>query len=121
MFVSFHQFGVEKGRGDGKVDTAVSNSDQGLFQKDALNGHNEYRSQHGADPLTLSDDLCKSALDWAQHLAQNDLFEHSKRTDIGENVAMHYSSATTEYSGKSRPLLSSLNAISKSWTGKLNS
>ncbi len=70
------------------------------FQQDALSVHNEYRSKHGVDSLKMSDDLCKTAQDWAEHLAKNDLFEHSKCTDIGENVAMHYSSATTAYSGE---------------------
>ena len=55
---------------------------------------------HQVEPLKMSAGLCKSAQDWAEHLAKNDLFEHSDRSDIGENVAMHYSSATTEYSGK---------------------
>ncbi len=50
--------------------------------------------------MKMSEDLNKSAQSWAEHLAQNDLFEHSDRSDIGENVAMHYSSATTAYSGK---------------------
>ena len=69
------------------------------FQKDALSFHNSNRSKHGVDLLRLSDDLCKTAQEWAERLAKKDLFEHSKRTDIGENVAMHYSSATTAYSG----------------------
>ncbi|XP_071801939.1 uncharacterized protein [Asterias amurensis] len=85
----------ERMRGGGDENEPLSK-----FQQDALSVHNEHRSKHGVDSLRMSADLCKSAQDWAEHLAKNDLFEHSKGTDIGENVAMHYSSATTAYSGK---------------------
>ncbi|XP_072016718.1 uncharacterized protein [Amphiura filiformis] len=70
------------------------------FQKECLQHHNEYRKKHKVEVMKMSEDLCKSAQSWAEHLAQNDLFEHSDRSDIGENVAMHFSSATTAYSGK---------------------
>ncbi|XP_022099176.1 uncharacterized protein LOC110983865 isoform X2 [Acanthaster planci] len=87
-------------RGGGNIRSKVPQADLKQFQKDSLDVHNEYRSKHRVDSLRLSDDLCKSAQDWAEHLAEAGRLEHSKRTDIGENVAMHYSSATTQYSGK---------------------
>ncbi|XP_022099173.1 uncharacterized protein LOC110983864 [Acanthaster planci] len=93
-------FPKKKDRDSSKISTKISSTELRKFQKDALDVHNEYRSKHGVNSLRLSDDLCKSAQDWAEHLAKKDRFEHSKRNDIGENVAMHYSSATTEYSGK---------------------
>lgn len=77
----------------------VSRSEQKDFSKQAMTSHNEYRRHHGAPPLEQSRDLQKRAQKWAKHLAKHDLFEHSKANDIGENVAMHYSSLSTEYSG----------------------
>ncbi|XP_003726109.2 uncharacterized protein LOC100892542 [Strongylocentrotus purpuratus] len=78
----------------------VSRSEHKDFSKQAMTSHNEYRRHHGAPPLEQSRDLQKRARKWAKHLAKHDLFEHSKANDIGENVAMHYSSLSTEYSGK---------------------
>ncbi|XP_063966192.1 uncharacterized protein LOC129278036 [Lytechinus pictus] len=78
----------------------VSRSEQKAFDKEALRSHNDYRRHHGAPPLEESRELSKRARKWAKHLAKNNLFEHSKANDIGENVAMHYSSLSTEYSGK---------------------
>ncbi|XP_071821096.1 uncharacterized protein [Apostichopus japonicus] len=78
----------------------VSSSEQSEFQKEALQIHNQYRAHHHVLPLMTSKELNKQAEKWAKHLAENDLFEHSTSDDIGENVAMHYSSLTTAYSGK---------------------
>lgn len=77
----------------------VSSSEQSEFQREALQIHNQYRAHHHVLPLMTSKELTKQAEKWAKHLAENDLFEHSTSDDIGENVAMHYSSLTTAYSG----------------------
>ncbi|XP_071801937.1 uncharacterized protein [Asterias amurensis] len=96
-----NKFRLKKnGTSGDKIDTKVSKSELKQFQKEAHSVTNDYRSKHDVDSLELSGDLCKAAQDWAEHLAKKDLFEHSKSKDIGENVAMHYSSATTAYSGK---------------------
>ncbi|XP_038046035.1 Golgi-associated plant pathogenesis-related protein 1-like [Patiria miniata] len=70
------------------------------FQKDALSAHNRYREKHGVGTLKLSDDLCAHAQQWAEHLASTDTFKHSNK-DFGENIAMNFSSQTTEYTGNS--------------------
>ena len=49
--------------------------------------------------MKMSKDLCKSAQAWADELAESNQFKTSGRSDVGENVGMHYSSASTEYSG----------------------
>lgn len=91
--------GVKKSEDD-SWKLRVSRSEQKKFQQEALEVHNQYRSHHKAEPLVISRELSRKARKWAKHLAKNDLFEHSNATDIGENVAMHYSSITTAYSGK---------------------
>ena len=101
MFYFFFQFRLKKnGTSGDKIDTKVSKSELKQFQREAHSVTNDYRSKHDVDSLELSGDLSKAAQDWAEHLAKKDLFEHSKSKDIGENVAMHYSSATTAYSGQ---------------------
>ena len=77
----------------------LSPSDLSKFQKDALDSHNKYRSRYGAADLKRSDELTKRAQDWAAHLAKNDQFKNSGQSDVGENIAMHYSSASTAFSG----------------------
>ncbi|XP_072016716.1 uncharacterized protein [Amphiura filiformis] len=78
----------------------VSRSELKKFQKECLEHHNDYRKKHKVSAMKMSDDLCKSAQEWAQELAKKNQFKTSGRTDVGENVGMHYSSASTEYSGK---------------------
>lgn len=52
-----------------------------------LEAHNRVRAQHCARPLTWSDDLARTAQDWATSLRDNGCgFEHSD-TAYGENLA----------------------------------
>ena len=81
-------------------DPDLSPKDLKKFQKDALEAQNKIRKKHDAKPLKQSKELEKRAQDWAAHLAKNDEFKNSGETDIGENVAMHYNSASTDFSGK---------------------
>lgn len=52
--------------------------------------HNQYRTKHHAAPLVLSEWLCKGAQAWADYLAKNNKFEHSKCNidgkGVGENI-----------------------------------
>ena len=63
-----------------------------------LRAHNDYRKRHNVPPLTHSAELSAGAQKWADHLAENDLFEHSKNRkykgddSLGENIAMSWSS-----------------------------
>ncbi|XP_071948293.1 uncharacterized protein [Antedon mediterranea] len=79
---------------------SLSKSDIKEFQQDALETHNEYRVKHGVPKLKASDELNKHSQKWAEHLAKTGKFEHSDQRKYGENIAMHYSSESTEYSGK---------------------
>ncbi|EKM59284.1 uncharacterized protein PHACADRAFT_86217, partial [Phanerochaete carnosa HHB-10118-sp] len=58
-----------------------------------LDSHNSIRSQHGASPLTWSDDLASSALSWAEGCQ----FTHSDGAlgPFGENLAAGTGSFTT--------------------------
>ncbi|XP_033107355.1 Golgi-associated plant pathogenesis-related protein 1-like [Anneissia japonica] len=78
----------------------ISKSEQKQFQQEALTTHNEYRVKHGVPKLTASEDLNKHSQKWAEHLAKTGKFEHSEQRQYGENIAMHYSSETTDYSGR---------------------
>ena len=68
-----------------------SNTDS-LFINEALKAHNKYRQKHGAPNLTINPDLCFYSQEWANHLAANNMFDHSNcqwNSDIvGENIAM---------------------------------
>lgn len=60
------------------------------FQQEALTAHNDYRTRHDAPPMTLNQTMSTSAAEWAKHLGENDLFEHSsadERENQGENIA----------------------------------
>ncbi|MEJ6486808.1 CAP domain-containing protein [Nostoc punctiforme UO1] len=49
-----------------------------------LAAHNKYRAEVGVPPLRWSDNLAASAQQWANHLAQTGIFQHSQS---GENLA----------------------------------
>ena len=51
-----------------------------------LRAHNLYRSRHCAPPLTLDDNLSRSAQKYAEQLSKTDRFEHSNGEDYGENL-----------------------------------
>ena len=48
--------------------------------------HNQYRVKHHANPVVLSEWLCKGAQAWADHLAKNNKFEHSQANIDGKGV-----------------------------------
>lgn len=60
-------------------------------QRDRLNpteilaAHNAYRRELNLPPLIWSEDLAQSAQEWADHLAEKNIFEHSK-SNYGENL-----------------------------------
>ena len=71
------------------------------FEQEALEAHNAYRAKHGAPELTWNRELCDIAQKWADHLAAEKAFEHSKTNDrtcskgtTGENL--FYSGSTGE-------------------------
>ena len=67
-----------------------SKSNYEIFVESALNMHNHYRAQHGAEPLTVSQDLNKIAQDYANHIAKINQKVHSqnkyKGEQLGENI-----------------------------------
>ncbi len=52
-----------------------------------LQVHNAARSAVGAPPLEWSNDLAKTAQEWADHIAQTDALEHRPASKYGENIA----------------------------------
>ena len=67
-----------------------SKSNYEIFVESALNMHNQYRAMHGAEPLTVSQDLNKIAQDYANHIAKINQKVHSqnkyKGEQLGENI-----------------------------------
>lgn len=63
---------------------SLSTGSSSTFENDALTGHNNARAQHGASPLTWSDDLANAASTWISGC----VFEHSqgKVGSYGENL-----------------------------------
>ncbi|KAM9324102.1 uncharacterized protein PAF06_000100 [Gastrophryne carolinensis] len=69
------------------------------FERDFVSAHNAYRKKHGAAPLQLSRELCRSAQQWADHLLSIRTLKHSG-SDHGENLYYKYSSSTKELPGQ---------------------
>jgi len=65
---------------------------QQLFQKETLAAHNNYRFIHHVNPLKSNLMLQKTALNYANYLASNDIFQHSGTQGMGENLAYVWSS-----------------------------
>ena len=61
------------------------------FDAGCLSSHNEYRAQHGTPPLVWSHALAAVAQEWANSLANRNVFEHDLNyLDLakqGENLA----------------------------------
>jgi uncharacterized protein YkwD len=84
---------VSKGQ-DGKSITIDPNAEKNApraevttsekFLQEALTSHNNFRKKHGANPLTLSRDLCKVSQAWANKIAAQGKMEHSS-SGFGEN------------------------------------
>ncbi|XP_067661889.1 uncharacterized protein [Haliotis asinina] len=74
------------------------------FIDEVVKAHNEYRSRHQASPLSHSKDLSSTAQKWADHLALTNTFQHSntslKGEQLGENIAMKWSSRPDAYTGQ---------------------
>ncbi|MEE3717094.1 CAP family protein [Tumidithrix elongata RA019] len=64
---------------------AIQAQSNGVNQTEILNAHNLYRRDLNLPALTWSDDLAKSAQQWADRLAATNRFEHSG-TNNGENI-----------------------------------
>lgn len=64
----------------------ASASKPGNFKKDILESHNQYRRQHGAQPLQWSSKLASGAEQWAKQLAKQNKIQHGTG-DFGENIA----------------------------------
>ncbi|MEE6504714.1 hypothetical protein FKM82_005310 [Ascaphus truei] len=73
-------------------------AEESQFENDFLFAHNTYRKKHGASPLQLNPDLCRSAQEWANHLLSIRTLKHSG-TDNGENLFYKYSSSARELPG----------------------
>ncbi|KAM4662523.1 uncharacterized protein O3C94_011005 isoform 2-T2 [Discoglossus pictus] len=73
-------------------------AEESQFEKDFVATHNTYRKKHGAAPLRLNRDLCRSAQEWADHLLSIRTLKHSG-TDHGENLYYKYSSSAKELPG----------------------
>jgi uncharacterized protein YkwD len=61
--------------------------------KHAFDMMNQYRSRHGAPPLSWDADLASLAQQWATHLAENKKFDHGMLVNkeghaVGQNIAM---------------------------------
>ncbi|XP_014471136.1 PREDICTED: uncharacterized protein LOC106742563 isoform X1 [Dinoponera quadriceps] len=69
-----------------------------------LDTHNFYRSRHGAPPLRLSKQLCKTSQDWANILAARGRLEHRANIDYGENLYCMWSSNPKTVVGGEEPV-----------------
>ena len=63
------------------------------FEQEALEAHNRYRALHGAPKMTLNRELCNMAQKWADHLAAEKVFKHTRFEELwcskggtGENL-----------------------------------
>ncbi|KAI9054379.1 hypothetical protein LZ554_001542 [Drepanopeziza brunnea f. sp. 'monogermtubi'] len=62
-------------------------ADDAQFQSQLVSDHVWYRAQHGAGPVTWSDELARSSTVWIE----NCKFGHSGTPGVGENIALGYS------------------------------
>ncbi|XP_075041580.1 uncharacterized protein LOC142101202 isoform X2 [Mixophyes fleayi] len=91
---------AEKTHNDRKPFSDTNKGAEGSqFEKEFVCAHNTYRKKHGAPPLQLNQDLCRSAQEWANHLLSIRTLKHSG-TDHGENLYYKYSSSTLELPGQ---------------------
>lgn len=74
------------------------------FVKEILEAHNKYRVHHQTPALAYSAELTRGAQKWAEEIAARDRLDHDPECQgnmVGENVAMKYSSAHTDFPGTS--------------------
>ena len=82
-----------------------SNFNATKFLEQELAETNRLRKLHGADPLILNKDLVEMAQKYAEELAAENNFDHSKNRNlkghegelVGENIYMSSSSAEAQY------------------------
>ena len=72
-----------------------SKCDLRQFRRIVLVEHNKHRIQHDTPLLTPTQTIDESAQNWANFLASENLFKHSKNRRYGENL---YALYTTEES-----------------------
>ena len=65
-----------------------SNDCVSQFRQATLSAHNEFRSRHGSGPLQETSELDEGAQSYAQYLAANNRFSHSRAKNLGENLYM---------------------------------
>uniref|UniRef100_A0A8B9KCZ1 SCP domain-containing protein n=1 Tax=Astyanax mexicanus TaxID=7994 RepID=A0A8B9KCZ1_ASTMX len=71
----------------------------GKITVEFLQTHNTYRNKHGAPPLTISQDLCRSAKSWADYLLSIKTLQHSSGGKFGENLFYTWSSGGKSLTG----------------------
>ncbi|XP_016130756.1 uncharacterized protein [Sinocyclocheilus grahami] len=83
-------------RGERHVGSSLKDSS---FEAEFLETHNAYRKQHGAPPLTINKNLCRSSQEWAEYLLSIRTLMHSSG-EYGENVYYAWSSASKTLTGR---------------------
>lgn len=68
-----------------------------VFQQQALIEHNLRRQLHCTVPMVLNSTLNAIAQNYSEYLAANNLFQHSGRAGLGENLWSMWSSATIHF------------------------
>ena len=66
------------------------------FRAASLSAHNTYRAAHSTAALSQDASIDATALNYANYLGQNDLFQHSNAKGLGENLASSWSSNTPD-------------------------
>lgn len=66
--------------------SSVSSLPRDDFQEACITATNKVRAEHGALPLTWSDDLLMAAKNWAETLAERGFLQHSESQLYGENI-----------------------------------
>ncbi|WP_406238436.1 CAP family protein [Nocardia sp. NBC_01009] len=85
--------------GAGEATAGVDSTCGGAsFAQDMLNAHNQYRAKHGSPEMVLDPAVSASAQRWADHLADTQIFEHSKGSGNGENLAAMWGGRHTGFS-----------------------
>ncbi|CAF1187536.1 unnamed protein product [Didymodactylos carnosus] len=67
---------------------SIEKRDLNSFRQQALDAHNLYRRKHCVQQMTLDSYLNSVAQEYAEYLAQNNLFQHSNHQGMGENLYM---------------------------------
>ncbi|XP_059049161.1 uncharacterized protein LOC131844322 isoform X3 [Achroia grisella] len=82
------------------------------FENEALEVHNEYRREHGTEPLILNKEISKVSQKWAEDLAKRDEMEYSHNKNYGENI---YCGWTTDTNTK----IKARDCVDR-WYGEIN-